>query len=228
MDLNRLEALIGKNNLEKIKNLNILIIGIGGVGGYTLESLVRMGISNITIIDKDIIDSSNLNRQIITNQKNIGNKKVTEAKKRALSINKNIIINDLYIFLNENNINEIELEKYDYVIDTCDTISTKILLINKCLEKNIKIVSSMGAAKRMDVTKIELTTLDKTKYDAIAKKLRRTIDKQKQKKVKVVSSTETAKNIKALGSNSYVPATFGLFITNYIINDTLKETLWYN
>lgn len=83
----------------------------------------------------------------------------------------------------------------------------------------------MGAAKRMDVTKIELTTLDKTKYDAIAKKLRRTIDKQKQKKVKVVSSTETAKNIKALGSNSYVPATFGLFITNYIINDTLKETL---
>ena len=156
MDLNRLEALIGKNNLEKIKNLNILIIGIGGVGGYTLESLVRMGISNITIIDKDIIDSSNLNRQIITNQKNIGNKKVTEAKKRALSINKNIIINDLYIFLNENNINEIELEKYDYVIDTCDTISTKILLINKCLEKNIKIVSSMGAAKRMDVTKIEL------------------------------------------------------------------------
>ena len=215
MDLNRLEALIGKNNLEKIKNLNILIIGIGGVGGYTLESLVRMGISNITIIDKDIIDSSNLNRQIITNQKNIGNKKVTEAKKRALSINKNIILNDLYIFLNENNINEIELEKYDYVIDTCDTISTKILLINKCLEKNIKIVSSMGAAKRMDVTKIELTTLD-------------TIDKQKQKKVKVVSSTETAKNIKALGSNSYVPATFGLFITNYIINDTLKETLWYN
>lgn len=223
MNLERFEALVGKDNLEKIKNLNILIVGIGGVGGYTFESLVRSGIQNITIVDFDTIDSSNLNRQIITDTSNIGNAKVLEAKKRALSINENINVITKNLFLDENTIKEFNLKKYDYVIDACDSVSTKILLINECINKGIKIISSMGTAKKMDATKLKITTLDKTSYDKLAKKLRGMIDKKIQKKTTVISSTEEVKNIEVLGSNSYVPAVAGLLITNYIINDVISK-----
>lgn len=223
MNLERFEALVGKDNLEKIKNLNILIVGIGGVGGYTFESLVRSGIQNITIVDFDTIDSSNLNRQIITDTSNIGNAKVLEAKKRALSINENINVITKNLFLDENTIKEFNLEKYDYVIDACDSVSTKMLLINECTNKGIKIISSMGTAKKMDATKLKITTLDKTSYDKLAKKLRGMIDKKIQKKITVISSTEEVKNIEVLGSNSYVPAVAGLLITNYIINDVVSK-----
>lgn len=223
MNLERFEALVGKDNLEKIKNLNILIVGIGGVGGYTFESLVRSGIQNITIVDFDTIDSSNLNRQIITDTSNIGNAKVLEAKKRALSINENINVITKNLFLDENTIKEFNLKKYDYVIDACDSVSTKILLINECINKGIKIISSMGTAKKMDATKLKITTLDKTSYDKLAKKLRGMIDKKIQKKTTVISSTEEVKNIEVLGSNSYVPAVAGLLITNYIINDVVSK-----
>lgn len=223
MNLERFEALVGKDNLEKIKNLNILIVGIGGVGGYTFESLVRSGIQNITIVDFDTIDSSNLNRQIITDTSNIGNAKVLEAKKRATKINADINVNALQMFLDENNINEIILSDFDYVVDACDSVSAKVLLINTCLDMNVKIISSMGTAKKVDATKLKLTTLDKTSYDKLAKKLRNLIDKKKQKKLVVVSSTEEAIKSNVLGSSSYVPAIGGLLITNYIINDVISK-----
>lgn len=222
MDLNRLEALIGKDNLNKVRNLNILLVGIGGVGGYTFESLVRSGVNNITIVDYDRIDSSNLNRQITTNSSNIGLLKTDEAKKRGLLINKDINITTKNIFLDKESLKEIDLNSYDYVVDACDSVSTKVLLINECLTNNIKIISSMGTAKKMDASKLKITTLDKTSYDKLAKKLRSLIDKKIQKKVVVISSTEEVKNINILGSNSYVPAVAGLLITNYIVNDVVK------
>lgn len=222
MDLNRLEVLIGKDSLNKVRNLNILLVGIGGVGGYTFESLVRSGVNNITIVDYDRIDSSNLNRQIITNSTNIGLLKTDEAKKRGLLINKDINITTKNIFLDKESLKEINLNNYDYVVDACDSVSTKVLLINECLSNNIKIISSMGTAKKMDASKLKITTLDKTSYDKLAKKLRSLIDKKIQKKVVVISSTEEVKDINLLGSNSYVPAVAGLLITNYIINDVVK------
>lgn len=223
MDLNRLEALIGSEKLDKVRNLNILLVGVGGVGGYTFESLVRSGVNNITIVDYDKIDPTNLNRQIITNTSNIGMLKTEEAKKRALSINENINVITKNLFLDENTIKEFNLEKYDYVIDACDSVSAKVLLINECTNKGIKIISSMGTAKKMDATKLKITTLDKTSYDKLAKKLRSMIDKKIQKKITVISSTEEVKNIEVLGSNSYVPAVAGLLITNYIINDVVNK-----
>lgn len=223
MNLERLESLVGSTNLEKIKSLNILIVGIGGVGGYTLESLVRCGVENITIVDFDKVESSNLNRQIISSLTNIGKLKVEVAKERYSNINNKLNLKCLPIFLNKDNINKINIEEYDYVVDACDSVNTKVLLMQECILKNIKIISSMGTAKKMDATKLSITTLDKTNYDKLAKKLRSVVPKNIQRKIKVVSSTEQVKDINVLGSNSFVPATSGLLITNYIINDVANS-----
>lgn len=222
MNLDRLSLLIGEENINKIKNTNILLVGIGGVGGYTLETLVRSGIENITIIDYDIVDVTNLNRQILTDTTNIGEYKVDIAHNRYININPNININRLKIKLTSDNFNLINIKDYDYVIDACDTISTKELLINECINNNVKIISSMGTAKKMDASKLSITTLDKTSYDKIAKLLRKRIDKKIQKKVVVVNSNEEVINT-TLGSNSFVPSVAGILITSYIINDIVKK-----
>ena len=223
MNLERLESLVGLDVLERIKNLNILIVGIGGVGGYTLESLVRCGVENITIIDYDRVDSSNLNRQIISNLNNIGQLKVDVARKRYTTINDKLNLKTMSIFLDKDNIDSISICQFDYVVDACDSVLTKALLMGVCVSKNIKIISSMGTAKKMDATKLSITTLDKTNYDKLAKKLRSVVPKNIQRKIKVVSSTEQVKDINVLGSNSFVPATSGLLITNYIINDVANS-----
>ncbi len=223
MNLERLERLVGLDILNKIKNLNILIVGIGGVGGYTLESLVRCGVENITIIDYDRVESSNLNRQIISNLNNIGKLKVDAAKERYTNINDKLNLKTMSMFLDKDNIDSINICQFDYVVDACDSIETKALLMSVCVSKNIKIISSMGTAKKMDATKLSITTLDKTSYDKLAKKLRSVVPKNIQRKIKVVSSTEQVKDIKVLGSNSFVPATSGLLITNYIINDVANS-----
>lgn len=223
MNLERLESLVGLDVLERIKNLNILIVGIGGVGGYTLESLVRCGVENITIIDYDRVDSSNLNRQIISNLNNIGQLKVDVARKRYTNINDKLNLKTMSIFLDKDNIDSINICQFDYVVDACDSVETKSLLMGVCVSKNIKIISSMGTAKKMDATKLSITTLDKTNYDKLAKKLRSVVPKNIQTKIKVVSSTEQVKDINVLGSNSFVPATSGLLITNYIINDVANS-----
>lgn len=223
MNLERLESLVGLDVLKKIKNLNILIVGVGGVGGYTLESLVRCGIENITIIDYDRVDSSNLNRQIISNLNNIGQLKVDVARKRYTNINDKLNLKTMSIFLDKDNIDSINICQFDYVVDACDSVLTKALLMGVCVSKNIKIISSMGTAKKMDATKLSITTLDKTNYDKLAKKLRSIVPKNIQRKIKVVSSTEQVKDINVLGSNSFVPATSGLLITNYIINDVANS-----
>lgn len=224
MNLERFESLVGVDVLEGIKNLNILIVGIGGVGGYTLESLVRCGVENITIIDYDRVESSNLNRQIISNLSNIGELKVDVARKRYTNINDKLNLKTMSVFLDKDNIDSINICQFDYVVDACDSVQTKALLMEECVKKNIKIISSMGTAKKMDATKLSITTLDKTNYDKLAKKLRSVVDKKLQRKIKVVSSTEQVKDIKVLGSNSFVPATSGLLITNYIINDVAKNS----
>ena len=223
MNLERLEKLIGLNNVVKVKNLNILIVGIGGVGGYALESLVRSGINNITIVDGDTINETNLNRQIISDSTNIGELKVVIGNKRARSINPNMVLSYYDEFLDEKNIKKIDISRFDYVVDAIDDIEAKSLLIKECLEKNIKIISCMGTANKMDASKLEITKLYKTKYDPIAKKLRKLIDKDKQKNVVVISSNEEVMECEGLGSNSFVPAVAGLLMTNYIINDVIKK-----
>ncbi len=222
MNLDRLESLIGKENLNKLQNIKIAIVGIGGVGGYVLEGLVRSGVMNITLIDGDKIDSTNLNRQIISTSNNIGELKVNEAAKRVLQINPDVIVNKFSIFLTKENIQDIIDNDFDYVIDACDDVDVKIELIKFCYRNDIKIISSMGTAKKLDGTKFKIDTLNNTKYCPLAKKIRKSLSLDEQKYTTVVYSEEVQKDINVLGSISYVPAIAGLLICNAIINDIIK------
>lgn len=224
MQFDRIINLIDENKFNKLKNTKVLLVGCGGVGGYSLETLVRSGVEKIDIIDFDKIDITNLNRQIITNISNINLLKVEEAKKRALSINENIKINIYPIFLDKDNIKEILNNKYDYIIDACDSVSTKIELIINKEKYNYKLISCMGTAKKLDPTKLSITTLDKTSYDPLAKVIRKKLKELKyNKKVYVISSTEEPIKCDNLGSLMMVPATAGILCATYIINDVIKD-----
>ena len=223
MNLDRLKLLIGEDNINKIKKLNILVLGLGGVGGYTVESLIRCGVGNITLVDGDLIKSSNLNRQIISTSKNLNKYKTREFKKRIKLINKNAKVNIINTFINEDNMYLLFMDNYDYIVDACDTVKVKILLMKECLKRKINLISSMGTANKLCAEKLSITTLNKTSYDPIAKKIRKEFRESEMKKIHVVTSTETSKNKEGLGSICFVPATAGLLMTEYIINDVIKK-----
>ena len=224
MNLSRLESLVGEENINKIKKLNVLVLGLGGVGGYTVESIVRCGVSNITLVDGDTIKPSNINRQIIATHWNNNRYKTKEWKKRIKRINPSASVNIINTHITEDNMEVLFSQDYDYIIDCCDTTKVKIKLIKECHDKNIKLVSSMGMANKMDATRIKITTLDKTETDPLAKKIRGEIkNKDIMSKVAVVYSDETPINNNMLGSTAFVPAVAGLYITNYIINDVINN-----
>ncbi len=224
MNLTRLEGIVGNDNIEKIKKLNILIIGLGGVGGYAIESLVRCGVERITLVDGDTIKPSNINRQIIATSKNNNRYKTREWKKRIKKINRQAAVNIINTYITEENIELLFGEQYDYIIDACDTTKIKVRLVKECHDRNIKLVSSMGTANKLDATKLIITTLDKTETDPLAKKVRKELGSYKEymKDVVVVTSTEKAINNNMLGSTAFVPGVAGLLITNYIIKDVTK------
>lgn len=220
----RVISLIGNDKFVNLQNAKVLIVGCGGVGGYAFETLVRSGIGNIDLIDFDDIDVSNLNRQVITSQSNIGLSKVEEAKKRALLINPNLNINTYKMFLDDSNIDKILNNNYDYIIDACDSVNTKIELMKKSVTGDFKLISSMGTAKKMNSTKLSITTLDKTNYDPLAKVLRKKIkDLKINKKMYVVSSDEAAIKCDVLGSFMMVPASAGILCAKFVIDDVLKK-----
>lgn len=219
----RLITLIGKDKFNKLQKVNVLVVGLGGVGGYAFEALIRSGITNITIVDGDIIEESNLNRQLITSNKNLGKSKCDVAKERALEINKDANINVINEFLTKDNFNDlIDINRFDYVIDACDDIDIKVLLIR--YSNKYKLVSSMGTANKINPSLFSITTLDKTSNDPIARILRRRIKEEKiKRKFKVVSSIETPIPSKKLGTNSYIPGIAGLLCASYVINDITKK-----
>ena len=221
----RVIKLIGNNNLEKIKNTTVAVIGLGGVGGYAVESLIRSGIENIIIADYDIIDITNLNRQIISDQKHIGYFKVDEMERRILNINPACKVTKIYEKLTLDNLDEIFNSSIDYLIDACDTIIVKQELIKICLNKNIKIISCMGTGNKLDSTKLEISDIRKTSYDPIAKKIRKYLkDNNINKKVPVVYSKEQNKKFEGtIPSMIFVPATAGILCANYVIKDIINE-----
>lgn len=221
----RFERLIGEENLNNISSKTILVVGIGGVGGYTVTSLVRSGVSNIIIIDFDTVDITNINRQIIAYHSTIGKKKVDVMESMLLDINPNVNIIKYDLFLNPDNINEIfSKHKIDYIIDACDFISTKKSIIEYSLNNNIKLISSMGTGNRFDPTKLEITDIRKTNNDPIARIIRKWVkDNKINKKILVLCSTEVPKKTgNVVGSNSFVPSSAGLIITSYIIKDIIN------
>lgn len=223
MWLDRLKLLIN-DDIDKLKNSTIAIIGLGGVGGSSLESIVRSGIGNIIIVDKDVVDITNLNRQIISNIKNIGELKVDVAEKRILSINPNCNVIKLSIFLDKSNINEVFIHNPNYIIDACDTIDTKVYLIKESIEKNVKIISSMGTGNKFNPKLLDIVDISKTSYDPLAKVMRKKLKDIGIKHVMVISSTEKPLNIsKPVGSNSFVPPAAGILAASYVINDILNN-----
>lgn len=220
----RVESLIGSDNLEKIKKKTVLVLGIGGVGGYVVESLVRCGISNIIIVDHDIVDETNLNRQIIALNSTIGKKKVDVMEERIKNINKECNVIKYDLFFDSNTKDEILNNKIDFIVDSCDSVNSKKLIIEEAIKRKIDFISSMGTANKLDPTKLEITDIRKTVNDPLARIMRKFVKDSKIKdKVVVLSSTELPKkNGTVLGSVSFVPSSAGLLITSYIINKIIK------
>ncbi len=218
----RIIKLIGEDNLKLIKSKKILLVGVGGVGSFVFFSLIRSGIQNITIIDKDKVELSNLNRQLIANLNTIDKNKVDVALKMAKEINPDISVKAINLFLNKDNMDILDKD-YDYIIDACDSINTKLELIKFASINNIKIISSMGVGNRLDATKIKLSRLDKTSNDPLAKKLRKLVkDNYLNSKIPVVYSDEVPiKKGVVISSLITTPGVAGLLITNYIINDII-------
>lgn len=221
----RIEKLIGREKLALIKTKTVLLVGLGGVGGSALETLVRSGIGNIIIVDFDKVDISNLNRQVITFLDNIGEKKIDAAYDFCKSINKDCNIIKYDMFLDKDNIKELfDNHDIDYVIDACDSIKTKQNLILESKKRNIKIISCMGTGNKLDPTKLEIVDISKTVNDPLAKVMRRWAkDNRIKGKVMVVSSTEVPINKgKEIATMSFVPNTAGILLANYIITDIIK------
>ncbi len=219
----RLRKILSEDNINKIKNATVLIIGLGGVGGHALESIVRMGVNNIIIVDNDIVDITNLNRQLISLKSNIGKKKVEVAKERILDINSDCNIICIDKFIDSTNYMDLFDFKIDYVIDACDTVSTKILLIKECLNRNIKIISCMGTGNKFHPELLEITELKKTSYDPLARIIRNKF-KDENRKIMVVSSKERGIEVKdrTPGSTSLVPSAAGVLCASYVINEILR------
>ena len=219
----RLITLIGEDNVNKLKKANVLIVGLGGVGGYALETLVRSGIYNLTIVDGDIVELSNLNRQIISKRDVIGRPKALAAQARTLEINPDVNLRVIIEFISEDNFSLLNIDSFDYVIDACDDLNLKILLIKNA--DKYKLISSMGTANKMDMTRFKITTVDKTSYDPLAKIIRKKIKEEKiRTKFKVVSSDEKVmKNGTKLGTIAYMPAVSGLLCASYVINDIIDN-----
>lgn len=223
----RFELLVG-DNVNVIKNKTVLIIGLGGVGGYAVESLARCGIEHIILVDNDVIDITNINRQIISTLDNVGSYKTEEWEKRIKLINPDCKVDIINDFITPSNVSMLFNQKIDYIVDACDTIETKKEMIRQCLKRDIKLISSMGTGNKLDSSKLKIVDIRKTSYDPIAKKIRKMVKDEKiNKKIMVVCSDEIpyTKVDKTIPSNSFVPATAGLLCTNYIINDILKDSV---
>ena len=219
----RLITLIGEDNVNKLKKANVLIVGLGGVGGYALETLVRSGIYNLTIVDGDIVELSNLNRQIISKRDVIGKPKALVAQARTLEINPDVNLKVINQFISEDNFSLLNIDSFDYVIDACDDLNLKLLLIKNA--DKYKLISSMGTANKMDMTRFKITTIDKTSYDPLAKIIRKKIKEKKiRTKFKVVSSDEKVmKSGTKLGTIAYMPGVSGLLCASYVINDIINK-----
>lgn len=220
MKFRRLENLIGASSLEKLKNSTILVIGLGGVGGYVVEALVRSCVGNLILVDFDKVEITNFNRQIISNNKNLDKYKVDCFKERIETINEECNIITYNLKIDDINIKDIFNTKIDFVVDAVDDVKAKIAIINYCLNNNIDFISSMGTGNRLDPSKLTITKLDKTYNDPLARIMRSKFDKRIQKKITVCTSIELPLKVidkSFVGSTAFVPSSAGLLIASYVV-----------
>lgn len=246
--LNRTELLIGNENVKKLQNSTIVVFGLGGVGSYVVEGLVRAGIGTIVLVDKDFVDITNINRQIIADTSTIGRLKIDVQKERILKINPNAHVLGISDFVTRENIYDIMKKIYnflystnsqiniDYVVDAIDTVSSKLGIIKYCYENNIKLISCMGTGNKLDASKFKITDINKTSVCPLAKVIRKELRNMKIPKLKVLYSDEVPisnslnmpSETKILSdfmkkstpaSISFVPSVAGLLIAGEVIKD---------
>ena len=220
----RTENLIGKDKLNILQNSHIAVFGIGGVGGYVTEALIRAGVGKIDIIDNDTVSESNINRQIIATTKNIGKYKVDVMKERILDINPDVTVNAYNTLYLPNTADQFNFSKYDYVVDAVDNVTAKIELVLRANNSNVPIISSMGTGNKLDPTAFEVSDIYKTEICPLAKIMRTELKKRGVKKLKVVYSKEKPiTNQRPPASISFVPSVAGLILASEVIKDIIKE-----
>ena len=234
----RCELMLGKEAIEKLGGSRVAVFGIGGVGGYVCEALIRSGIGEIDIIDNDTVSLTNLNRQIIALHSTVGMNKVDVMEKRLLDINPECVVHKHQIFFEEKNQNEIDFESLDYVVDAIDSVKSKLLIAKICNEKNIPLISSMGTGNKLNPSMLEISDISKTSYDPLARVMRRELKKLGIYHLTVVYSKEEAikpdeESLEALikeegiqkrtvpASNAFVPSAAGLLIASKVIKDLI-------
>ncbi|MBM7606978.1 tRNA A37 threonylcarbamoyladenosine dehydratase [Lysinibacillus composti] len=239
----RNELAIGKEGLEKLKSKTVAILGVGGVGSFAAEACARSGIGRIILVDKDNVDITNVNRQLVAYLSTVGRSKSTIMKERIADINPECEVIDMQMFYTEETYEEFFDKGIDYVIDASDTVMYKIHLMKECLKRNIPIISSMGAANKMDPTRFKIADISETHTDPLAKVIRTKLRKEGIKKgVMVVFSDESPIVVRedVVGevgnpnatirkakmppsSNAFVPSVAGLIAASWVINDILKD-----
>ena len=223
--LSRTNRMISDQDIEKINSKSVLVFGLGGVGGSLAESLVRAGIGKIGLVDGDEYEITNVNRQVFATTKTLGMRKVDACQERLLDINPDLLVKKYDLFVTEENIKDIDFENYDYVVDAIDTITSKLLIIREAYDKNIKIISAMGAGNRLDPTKFKIMDIEKTKNDPVARIMRKKLKEMNIRKLKVVCSEELPikTSDRTPGSISFVPPVCGMVLASYVITDILKS-----
>ena len=223
----RTGLIVGEDGLDKLKNANVIVFGVGGVGSFACEAIVRAGVGNITIVDFDDVDITNINRQIPALHSTVGRYKVEVMKERILSINPHCHVLTYDDFFLPETVDHFPFDEFDYIVDAVDTVTAKTKLVEIAQEKKIKIISSMGTGNKLDPTKLEVTDIYKTSICPLARVMRRELKKRGVKDLKVVYSTEKAcapdnsdNGKKAVpGSMSYVPPAAGLILAGEVIKD---------
>lgn len=228
----RTSLIVGDEGIEKLRNSNVIVFGVGGVGSFAAEAIVRAGVGNITIVDFDDVDITNINRQLPALHSTVGKLKVEVMKERLLDINPDLNIKTIANKYNKETTDEILVEDYDYVVDAIDMVTSKILLVEECKKKGLTLISSMGMGNKLDSTKIVVTDIHKTHTCPLAKVIRKELKDRRIKKLKVVYSTEQPRELKKKimngrkvtpGSTSFVPSVGGLTIASVVINDLLNK-----
>lgn len=226
----RTNLLIGEENMNKLKNSHVLVIGVGGVGSFCVEALIRAGIGNLTIVDYAKVEESDFNRQLPGLISNLNKDKVEVVKNRLLDINKDLNIKAINCIFNEETSDKIFSENYDYVVDAIDMVSSKIHLVQICINKNIPIISSMGMGNKLDPTKIEINDIFNTHTCPLAKVIRKELRDRGIEHLKVVFSTEKPIEVKEKisnghrilpGSMSFMSSCGGLIMSSQVIKDLL-------
>ena len=218
----RTGLLLGDEGLGKLSSARVAVFGIGGVGGYVCEALVRSGVKTFDIIDRDKVSPSNINRQIIATHSTIGRLKVDVMKERMLSINPEASVNAYECFFIPENASSFPFGDYDYVVDAVDTVTAKIALVMECKERGVPIISSMGAGNKLDPTAFKVADIYDTKVCPLAKVMRKELKARGVDSLKVVYSEEKPIiNTRPPGSVAFVPSVVGLIIAGEVIKDII-------